>query len=455
MRMLQHTVAVNINQDGFKSLVESLSEKGHTPLSAHIGMWLATEVGTIFEYQLVDGQTTSGAYNDTTKSDIFLSDNGFVIIEFSIKTPPQRGRFFGLMRQNKEVKLQFYSFGATIAVANQLLMKMCISAYHVLGLQPSDPSMFSEGSRYFIARQAEHNSKFLTSMKDGTRFVSANYDGGDLSVALRMTDKRTRDFICRLAQSKNFSENRFDEEISTIDESETLSDLLVEGGFVRRETVVQCRKSSQTIAHFDGNTVDLSALGMRCGTCNRLYQDEIIYSALLCTDKLIHLLHSSHWMTVLISSFLVEQGIPLEFIFWNITFGADEIDIIAFIDGSAWAFELKDTEFSSSDAHHFNYRRSIIKPEEALVISTTLVSPDAKRVFNDVSGPTPGATFISESGKLPMPILVEGLDNARNIIAEHLSSRSKAGLTWRIRNAFAGINSNIADILAERYERAS
>jgi hypothetical protein len=155
MRMLQHTVTVNLDQEGFKSLVESLSEKGNTPLSAHIGMWLATEVGTVFKYELVDGQSTSGAYSETTKSDIFLSDNGFVIVEFSIKVSPQRAGLFGFLRTNKQVTLQFYSFGATIAVANQLLVKICASVYQILALQPSDASMFNERSRYFIAQQAE------------------------------------------------------------------------------------------------------------------------------------------------------------------------------------------------------------------------------------------------------------------------------------------------------------
>jgi hypothetical protein len=291
----------------------------------------------------------------------------------------------------------------------------------------------------------------LNSLSDNTKYSKARYGQEEVNISTLLSEKSIREFLIRLMQARNLSEAKFSEGISALEGGTNIIKPLVDGLFIERETFVECRKTSQKLAHFRGDQIDLSSLEIRCAGCNRPYKDENVYSAIVCTEKLRELLQSSRWMNVLITSYLVKDGIPLEFIFWNVEFGNDELDIIAFIDGMPWVFELKDTEFSASDAHHFNYRRSLIKPLEAFVISTSFVSPDAKRIFNEASGYAPGTTLLSGGSKLPMPILIEGLEGAEETIAVYISNATNSTLQWRVRNALSGIHLKIAEILASKF----
>ncbi len=122
----------------------------------------------------------------------------------------------------------------------------------------------------------------------------------------------------------------------------------------------------------------------------------------------------SHWMTVAVTSRLVEIGVPIEGILWNISEGGDEVDLVVDVVGDLWLFELKDREFGAGDAHPFNYRQVRYKAAKAVVITTEKVSPDARRVFQELSR--------EGRGQRSNPIYVEGLENTEPVLTQEIEA---------------------------------
>ncbi|RQX16378.1 hypothetical protein DDE19_15545 [Micromonospora ureilytica] len=119
-------------------------------------------------------------------------------------------------------------------------------------------------------------------------------------------------------------------------------------------------------------------------------------------------------MTVWVTKRLVNLGIPLSSIVWNLEDSGEEVDIIIEFMSKLWIFELKDREFGPGDAHPFNYRRVRYGADQAFVITTDKVSADAKRVFGDLASDQSGRT------RTKPPTMIEGLENVEKEIRKHL-----------------------------------
>jgi hypothetical protein len=110
-------------------------------------------------------------------------------------------------------------------------------------------------------------------------------------------------------------------------------------------------------------------------------------------------------MTIWVTQQLLELGVAVERILWNVEDSGEEVDIILDHVDRTWIFELKDREFGAGDAYPFNYRKARYEADEAVVVTTDKVAPDARRVFDDLAG----------SRK---PHLVEGLGNFATVLEE-------------------------------------
>jgi hypothetical protein len=114
-------------------------------------------------------------------------------------------------------------------------------------------------------------------------------------------------------------------------------------------------------------------------------------------------------MTVIVTDVLIDAGVQINGIAWGLQSGTDEIDIVCFLYFDVWVFELKDREFGAGDAHPFNYRRSLLKADEAFIVTTEKVSADAKAIFMELSEQK-SPSIVSDPKGLPYPTIVEGLD---------------------------------------------
>ena len=155
-----------------------------------------------------------------------------------------------------------------------------------------------------------------------------------VSDANLLVNRERRDFLVRLAQLGKVRSADAKADVETDHVA-----LLIDKGLVRKEFLVLCRKDSHTLCSVDSKAQ--LATEVRCAICNRLFSDELIQEIYAPTDRARAMLEGSHWMTVWVTSILVDSGIPLEQILWGATSGEDEIDIIANMGNQSIFFELR------------------------------------------------------------------------------------------------------------------
>jgi hypothetical protein len=174
--------------------------------------------------------------------------------------------------------------------------------------------------------------------------------------------------------------------------------------------------------------------------CGATYGDHELVPAYSISKLGQDLAQSSHWMTIWVTKRLVNLGIPEEQIVWTVASGSEEIDIAVSFLGELWIFELKDREFGVGDALPFNYRHRVqYQAEEAMVITTEKVSPDAQRVLGEMadgakpSGPASWA-LLQDKPNSSKPILIEGLETVDQRLKASLDNASARAAGERLRD---------------------
>lgn len=178
-------------------------------------------------------------------------------------------------------------------------------------------------------------------------------------------------------------------------------------GLVETEYLLQCRKTSAQLVRV-GDISELTAAAtasFRCANCNRAFSEELTSEGYGLNETGKLLTRGSHWMTMWVTEQLLEMGVSLSNILWNVEDAGEEVDIVIEHLERIWIFELKDREFGAGDAYPFNYRKVRYKAHEAVVVTTEKVAPDARRVFSD----TPASRD---------PILIEGLNEFRRVLEQ-------------------------------------
>lgn len=112
------------------------------------------------------------------------------------------------------------------------------------------------------------------------------------------------------------------------------------------------------------------------------------------------MLDGSHWMTIWVTSTLLDLGISEDDIKWSAAAGEDELDMVVKILREYVFFELKDREFGLGDAYPFGSRLQRYGGSAGVIVSTGSVAEEVKKYIGE------------QARRSASPIhAVEGIDN--------------------------------------------
>jgi hypothetical protein len=123
------------------------------------------------------------------------------------------------------------------------------------------------------------------------------------------------------------------------------------------------------------------------------------------------MLNGSQWMTVWLTENLVASGIPIDAIVWGLQEDSEEVDCALELKNRIWIFELKDRNFEPGDAHPLFYRAAKFRASKTIIITTRVVTANARKVFDEY--------YNKERG---YPISIEGLNNVGDILHKLVSN---------------------------------
>lgn len=387
------------------------------------------------------------ALQPTTKIDkaiqeVFVSGKNVIIFTFSTSRGNTLGGLFGNLANGTGVQIQV--FGSNPSDAAEELLIASEHVFDTLGLPR--PEKYLANKSFFLDLSARQDRSYISTIKEGCEFDSPSYDANDVTLANYLREPKAREFLTRLLQVRQLPEAEFTGEVSAVPAGAELLEFLLDNKLVEKNVSVSCRKTSQNIANFKENEIEIDTLKLKCGQCGRLYKDEMLTSVYAPSINLKRNLEKSRWLDILVSVCLEKNGIQKSSIFWRVRWGTSEVDIVALFAGVPVLFELKDTEFSHADALQFNYRRSVVKPLSSLIITTTKISPDAMAVF-DERDTIAGSTILSGSVSLPKPEIIDDLQNLETGLMTHLMALSSVLFRHEVSRSFSRLDSILASTL--------
>ena len=210
---------------------------------------------------------------------------------------------------------------------------------------------------------------------------ASEYNEADVNNSALLARKGIRGFLVNLAKVGNKA--RSADAASLLDEESRNE--LIGAGLIRKEYLLVCRQDSRTICSIPDRDEFESTIGQKltCTSCGRLFVDELIQDIYALTPSARSLLEGSHWMTLWVTSLLVNSGVQGERIKWNAAAGDDELDIVAEIHGLKVFFELKDREFGLGDAYPFSFRIERYGGDVGVVVTTESVADEADKFFEE------------------------------------------------------------------------
>ena len=270
----------------------------------------------------------------------------------------------------------------------------------------------------------------LQTPKEGdatVRFQTAHLDSDAIEGAITLSTSSARELLQTLSRARFARERDIVSGGAKRPEDIKLSlEDLKRAKLVRVEYLLECRKSGALLTRLSDSLVLKSAEvgSLLCPSCSAPFHSELVSEGYSLSELGQNLVQSSRWMTVWLTNKLVELGVPIDSILWNLTEGPEEVDVVVEFLGNLWILELKDREFGAGDAYPFNYRRSRYNPEKAFVVTTDKVSPDAKRVLEEFHADSKdlyrrlyGASKTSGESGL---VLIEGLEQAEEILSTEI-----------------------------------
>jgi hypothetical protein len=254
-----------------------------------------------------------------------------------------------------------------------------------------------------------------------------------------LVNREAREFLMRLAKLGKARSA----DVQTVAPAKEV-DALFERGLIRKEFLVQCRADSRTLCTVQTRDQLLSKEGnaIRCTNCGRSFSEELIQEIYALTDRARFMINGSHWMTIWITSLLVNSGLGLDKVLWGGTAGEDEIDIIAIVYGQRIFFELKDREFGLGDAYPFIARVQRYGASAGVIISMDGVAQAVQEFLRGPRGPLDQSFYT-----------ISGAEEAEMAIPIILTERSKMSAIYALGEAFSSVNLDFAPILNTWFER--
>ncbi len=229
---------------------------------------------------------------------------------------------------------------------------------------------------------------------DSVRFESGSVSAEGLEGARILSTPSARELLQTLSRA-GFARERdvlsaklksSEDALKSSEDAQKSLEELKRANLVKTEYLLECRRTNRPLTRLANKDALDAAGGLICPNCSQPFKDESISEGYSISKLGSQLTQNSRWMTVWVTDLLINLGVPSDSILWNVTEGSEEIDIVADVAGNLWIFELKDREFGAGDAYPFNYRRARYEPQMAFVITTGIVSPDAKRVLEEQYG---------------------------------------------------------------------
>jgi hypothetical protein len=299
--------------------------------------------------------------------------------------------------------------------------------------------------------------------KEGASFTFAAPNLTDQIVggANSLSDQTTREVLQELSRAGFAREQDvLDRRARNTDEFRQILDVLTQRDLLNKQYLLQCRTSSNPLTRLNSpNELKSRRLShLPCGSCGRPFSDELLVTGYSVSSLGKELIQSSHWMTVWVTTHLIELGVSREAILWNLEESTEEVDLLLDFLDELWIFELKDRSFEPRDALPLNYRRVRYGANKAIVISTDHVSPAAKRVFADLAReatrgyPVYAATALGLPQETPIPVYIDGLSSVTDTLHKELASAALRHAERRLKPVSDAVGYRLEDILPSRFE---
>ncbi|MEZ5816365.1 MAG: hypothetical protein R3D44_04715 [Hyphomicrobiaceae bacterium] len=286
------------------------------------------------------------------------------------------------------------------------------------------------------------------------RFVTPTLDGRDVGAIDQIAIKPIWELLIDISKSRQARKEDVLRSANAPSEK-TILDLISED-LLRRGTALECKKTSAAILRTQDEQFLLSPfLGSTlCPNCGSPLSEERRAEFYMLGDRGSRLLRGNFWLTSLVTRALVEVGVSLESIWWNLEEGGGELDILASFRGQIWVFELKDREFGAGDAYPFNHRRERYRATQSVIITTDKVSSDAKETFSDMERHARESR--SYGGRsVRAPIYIEGLGDLRKRLDDLARSASVGYVREVLGPVEIATGYSLANVLMGMEERSS
>ncbi|PSK91041.1 hypothetical protein [Taibaiella chishuiensis] len=379
-------VIKGMNDAGYKSAIWQskltlLSTVGITKLNTDVLDWLS--------YYNIQGRD-SFVY----RADIFLEHTDLVYVI-------NRGSGW-----TGESKVEIGVIGVHIGGASKLLAKYANSFINALKTNIDGRKVRHMNLRWYKLSQ---NNKIDSKVSFEKGFTYASLQEDEVKGAVLLSDAQNREILLRIAETGSIKKIDFKGEKMDfyLEKIEMLTNL----GLVDKMYTVTCRKKSTPIAmirSMDELTLSSKDI-LSCPHCARSFEDELLQESFSLTTMGRKLTLSSHWMTILVTQVLVENGIPEKSIIWSLEVDGEEVDCVVQFKDKIWILELKDRNFEAGDAHPLAYRSIKYKADKTIIITTGKVSKNARKVFEDLS--------TRRGEKNGHPLYIEGLSLLKSSVA--------------------------------------
>jgi hypothetical protein len=259
------------------------------------------------------------------------------------------------------------------------------------------------------------------------RFKFATVNESESQAALRIRDMETRNLLLQIAQQDPTKTLQFD----SIRHASKMGglDRLQSWDLIKPKLLIMCRESASKISLVDSmDDLDSANFSTQtCEKCGRLWKEELLKNVYQLSELGRKITRSSHWMTVLVTDFLVAKGISLGSIIWNLSEASEEVDCMVQFQDKVWIFEFKDRNFEAGDAYALYYRGVKFKADRIIVITTGKVSSEARMVFSDLLR----SVYNSFSST---PVYIEGLDSLEEEISILVKNETLFSLSEKAKN---------------------
>jgi hypothetical protein len=289
--------------------------------------------------------------------------------------------------------------------------------------------------------------------ESGAKFALAELIPEHVEAAGVLSDKLNRNLLVELLRA---GFGRAQDVLSRRAKQEEIKKALTElesSGLIQSEFLLECNKMRNPLTRLSSRKQleEPGVANLICPSCGSPFSEEILSEGYSASELGRRMTKQSHWMTVWTTDLLVQLGIPVDSILWNISENGEEVDLLVEFLGRSWIFELKDREFGAGDAHPLNYRQVRYQADRAIIFTTEKVSKDAKRVFDELQREVDRSNRFDQRKRSKSPLYIEGLEKAEEMLRKEVSEVSLSYAHSRLALIGRSSGYNLGSVLSARF----